>query len=47
MHGTRGKAGEVRDMAEYTPGRGAPTGGGSREARLSAVLARWPVLAEP
>ena len=47
MHGTRGKAGEVRDMAEYTPGRGAPTGGASREARLSAVLARWPVLAEP
>lgn len=34
-------------MAEYTPGRGAPTGTAGREARLSAVLARWPVLAEP
>ena len=34
-------------MAEYTPGRGAPAGGGTRETRHSAVLARWPVLAEP
>ena len=34
-------------MAEYTPGRGAPTGAAGREARWIAVLARWPVLAEP
>ncbi|MBM3634496.1 MAG: hypothetical protein FJW99_04295 [Actinobacteria bacterium] len=34
-------------MAEYTPGRGAPTGAAGREARWAAVLARWPVLAEP
>lgn len=34
-------------MAEYTPGRGGPSGGGSREARLTAVLGRWPVLSEP
>lgn len=33
-------------MAEYTPGRGAPAGGATREARHSAVLARWPVIAE-
>ncbi len=34
-------------MAEYTPGRGGPSGGGSRDARLAAVLGRWPVLSEP
>lgn len=34
-------------MAEYTPGRGAPTGAAGRDARHAAVLARWPVLGEP
>lgn len=34
-------------MAEYTPGRGGPSGVGGREARFAAVLGRWPVLSEP
>ncbi|MGB0731343.1 MAG: hypothetical protein ACPGRF_04120 [Miltoncostaeaceae bacterium] len=34
-------------MAEYTPGRGAPTGAAGRDARHVAVLRRWPVIAEP
>lgn len=34
-------------MAEYTPGRGQPQGAAARDARFVAVLARWPVLAEP
>lgn len=34
-------------MAEYTPGRGGPSGAGGREARFAAVLGRWPVLSEP
>ncbi len=34
-------------MAEYTPGQGAALGGVGRDARYVAMLARWPVLAEP
>ncbi|MGB1376268.1 MAG: hypothetical protein ACPG9N_04600 [Miltoncostaeaceae bacterium] len=34
-------------MAEYTPGRGTPTGAAGRDARHAAALGRWPVIAEP
>jgi hypothetical protein len=43
----RGNARGVQVMAEYTPGRSAPTGAAGRDARWAAVLARWPVIAEP